>query len=318
MDSISSQSNKDKKKTVMHSMLLCCKLYISEARNVEALDSIERAAKRDPETVIVNKFEDRAYNRVCYTLVSYIVHDSTGCPIYSPLQQSVVAMAEAAYEATNLEQHLGTHPRLGVVDDILCHPLARASLDEAAWLAKKVAAEIGNRFQVPVYLYGAANPTGKALDTIRRELGYFRPNNGHHWVGWTQPQVLPEKPNEGPEVVTSARGISMIGARPWVAMYNIPVMSTDVSAARRIALMVSARGGGLPTVQTLGLVHGEDSTEIACMLLEPNQVGADRVQNHVEKLAAQEGLDVEEGYFTDIPPQMITERYRKLINADSD
>ena len=95
-------------------------------------------------------------------------------------------------------------------------------------------------------------------------------------------------------------------------------MSTDVSAARRIALMVSARGGGLPTVQTLGLVHGEDSTEIACMLLEPNQIGADRVQNHVEKLAAQEGLDVEQGYFTDIPPQMITERYRKLINADSD
>lgn len=128
-------------------MLLCCKLYISEARNKEALDSIERAAKRDPEAVVVNIFEDRDYNRVCFTLVSYVVHDSTGCPIYSPLQQTVVAMAAAAYETINLEHHLGTHPRLGVVDDILCHPLARASLDEAAWLAKKVAAEIGNHFQ---------------------------------------------------------------------------------------------------------------------------------------------------------------------------
>lgn len=128
-------------------MLLCCKLYISESRNKEALEPIERAAKLDPETVIINKFQDRDYNRVNYTLVSYVIHDSTGCPIYSPLHQTVVSMVAAAYDAINLEQHSGAHPRLGVVDDILIHPLARASLDEAAWLAKKVAADIGNRFQ---------------------------------------------------------------------------------------------------------------------------------------------------------------------------
>lgn len=310
--------DKDKKKTVQHSMLLCCKLYISESRNKEALDLIERAVKRDPETVIVNKFEDREYNRVRYTLVSYVAHDSIGCPIYSPLHQSVMAMAEAAYEAINLELHSGAHPRLGVVDDIVFHPLGRASLDEAAWLAKAVAADIGNRFQVPVYLYGAAHPTGKALDTIRRELGYYRPNfMGNQWAGWTQPEILPERPNEGPNTVTRARGIAMIGARSWVATYNVPILSTDVSIAKRIALRVSARGGGLPTVQTLGLVHGEDTTEIACMLLEPNQIGADRVQNHVQMLAEQEGLDVEKGYFTDFSPEMIVERYLKLISSCS-
>lgn len=55
-------------------------------------------------------------------------------------------MAEAAFNAINLELHDGAHPRLGTVDDIVFHPLARASLDEAAWLAKAVAADIGNRF----------------------------------------------------------------------------------------------------------------------------------------------------------------------------
>ncbi|KAL0406027.1 UNVERIFIED_CONTAM: hypothetical protein Slati_3916600 [Sesamum latifolium] len=299
-------------------MLLCCKVYISESRNKEAVDLIERAARLEPETVIVNKFMDHDYNRVAYTLVSYVAHDSIGCPIYTPLQQSVVAMAEAAYEAINLESHCGAHPRLGVIDDIVCHPLGRASLDEAAWLAKTIAADVGNRFQVPVYLYAAAHPTGKALETIRRELGYYRPNYmGNRWAGWGQPEILPEKPNEGPEMVSRARGVVMIGARPWIATYNVPILSTDVSAAKRIALMVSGRGGGLPTVQTLGLVHGEDTTEITCMLLEPNQIGADRVQKQVEMLAAQEGLDVEKGYFTDLSPEMIVERYMKLITADS-
>ncbi|KAF8370154.1 hypothetical protein HHK36_031785 [Tetracentron sinense] len=289
-----------KKSTIEQSMLLCCKLYISESRNNAALDSIVRAARLNPESVIVNKFEDRAYNRARYTLVSYVAHDSTGSAIYSPLQQTVLAMVEAAYEAINLELHSGAHPRLGVVDHISFHPLARASLEEAAWLAKSVASDIGNRLQVPVYLYEAAHPTGKALDTIRRELGYFRPNfMGNQWAGWALPETLPEKPDEGPALVSRARGIAMIGASPWVATYNVPIMSTNVSAARRIARMVSARGGGLPTVQTLGLVHGEDSTEIACMLLEPNRIGADRVQNRIELLAAQEGLDTEKGYFTD-------------------
>lgn len=128
-------------------MLLCCKIFISESRNRPAIEAIERAARQDPETVIVNKFEDREYNRTRYTIVSYVVHDSTGAAIYSPLQQTILAMVEAAYGAINLELHSGAHPRLGVVDDIILHPLARSSMDEAAWLAKAVAADIGNRFQ---------------------------------------------------------------------------------------------------------------------------------------------------------------------------
>lgn len=172
---------------------------------------------------------------------------------------------------------------------------------------------------MPVFLYAAAHPTGKALDTIRRELGYYRPNfMGNQWAGWTMPETLPERPNEGPSQVSPARGIATIGARSWVALYNIPIMSTDVSSTRRIARMVSARGGGLPMVQTLGLVHGKDSTEIACMLLEPNQVGADRVQSRVEMLAAEEGLDVEKGYFTDFSPEMIVEKYLNLISVNRD
>ncbi|MBA0711802.1 hypothetical protein Golax_010949 [Gossypium laxum] len=316
-EAIEISSSSKKKKAANQSVLLCCKIFFSESRSRAPLDAIERAARLDPETVIVNKFEDRAYNRTRFTLVSYVIRDNTGSAIYSPLQQTVLAMVEAAYGTINLEQHSGTHPRLGVVDDIVLHPLARASLDEAAWLAKAVATDIGNRFQVPVFLYGAAHPTGKALDSIRRELGYYRPNfMGNQWAGWTMPEILSVKPNEGPTCASRARGITMIGARPWVGLYNVPIMSTDVSVARRIARMVSARGGGLPTVQSLGLVHGENSIEIACMLLEPNRVGGDRVQSRVEMLASQEGLDVETGYFTDSSPEMILDKYLNLISAN--
>ncbi|XP_073005367.1 formiminotransferase cyclodeaminase-like protein [Typha latifolia] len=304
------------KKIMKDSKIICCKLYISESRNTSALEAIERASRIDPEAVIVNKFQDRAYNRVRYTLVSYVVHDVSAGITYSPMRQTLLSMVEAAFAAINLETHSGAHPRIGVVDHIGFHPLAHATLEDAAQLAKLVASDIGNGLQVPVFLYEAAHPNGKALDEIRRELGYYRPNHmGNQWAGWDFPEILPERPDVGPAYVTRARGITVIGASPWVDTYNVPVMSTDVPTVRRIARMVSARGGGLPTVQTLALVHGDDSTEITCMLLDPSTVGADRLQSQVELIAAEEGLEVEKGYFTDISQDMMLERYTKLVSS---
>lgn len=126
---------------------ICVKLYISESRNNSALDTIEQAAKIDPEAAIVNKFEDRNYNRVRYTLVSYVVHNTVAGITYSPVRQTLLAMVEAAYTAIDLEMHSGAHPRLGVVDHICFHPLARATLEDAARVAKLVASDIGNGLQ---------------------------------------------------------------------------------------------------------------------------------------------------------------------------
>ncbi|MQL83719.1 hypothetical protein Taro_016216 [Colocasia esculenta] len=318
MDSQRVDKEKNNKLGIRNSKLLGCKLYISESRNRAAMDAIERAAKVDPEAAIVNKFEDRDYNRARYTLVSYIVHDGATGITYTPLRQTLLSMVEAALAAINLQAHLGAHPRLGVVDHISFHPLAQASLEDAAQVAKLTAADIGNGLQVPVFLYEAAHPNNRALDAIRREFGYYRPNfRGSQWAGWALPEVLPEKPDEGPSRVDPAKGMTVIGASPWMETYNVPILSTDISVARRIARQVSARGGGLPMVQTIGLVHGDDAVEVACMLLDPARVGAERVQSMVEMLAAEEGLDVEKGYFTDFSQEMIIERYMKLVSMDN-
>lgn len=130
---------------MLKSILVCCKLYISESRNSLALESIEQAAKLCPEAAVINKFKDEAYNRVGYTLVSYF--DTTLLPDVTPLKNAVLSMVKAAFESINLELHSGTHPRLGVVDHICFHPLVQDSLDRAAGIAKSVAAEIGHKLQ---------------------------------------------------------------------------------------------------------------------------------------------------------------------------
>ncbi|GLT29774.1 hypothetical protein SLA2020_046190 [Shorea laevis] len=295
-------------------MLACGKVYISESRNRVALESIEQAAKLFPEAAVVNKFEDKTYNRVGYTVVSKV---TPNCSQDSCLLKSVVfAIVKAAFETIDLELHSGTHPRLGVVDHICFHPLAHASLDQAAGMAKYLAVDIGSHLQVPTFLYGAANREGRTLDSIRRVLGYFKPNAcGNQWIGGPKAESLPLRPDEGPAEVTPAKGVVLIGATHWVDNYNVPIFSADVATVHRIAKHVSGRGGGLPSVQAMALAHGEGVTEVACNLLEPSKVGGDRVQQEVERLAEEKGLAVGKGYFTDLSHEKIIESYMKLVSV---
>ncbi|KAM1112594.1 hypothetical protein TB2_045409 [Malus domestica] len=295
---------------MLKSMLGCCKVYISESRNRAALESVERAAKLFSEAPIVNKFEDETYNRVGYTLVSTLAPKPSVDP--SPLKMAVLAMVKAAFETIDLESHCGSHPRLGVVDHICFHPLLGASLEQVAGVANSLAAEVGSSLQVPTFLYGAAHEEGRTLDSVRRELGYFKPNSsGEQWVGGPKSDYLALKPDKGPPQVTQGRGVIVIGATRWVDNYNVPVISTDIAAVRRIAKRVSGRGGGLASVQAMALAHGESIIEVACNLLEPEKVRGDRVQLEVERLAKEEGMRVGKGYFTDFSQERLIESYLK-------
>ncbi|XP_038902357.1 formimidoyltransferase-cyclodeaminase-like [Benincasa hispida] len=302
-----------KRKKMSKLVLACCKVYISESRNKAGLESIEQAAKLFPDAPIINKFTDEVYNRVGYTLVSKLPSQPSGKSC--SLRSAVLNMVKAAFSAIDLNLHCGSHPRLGVVDHICFHPLASASLDDAAVIAKSLAADIGCGLQVPTFLYGAAHEEGRKLAMIRRELGYFKPNSdGLLWAGGLKSDSLPLRPDEGPAEASKAKGVVVIGATKWVDNYNVPIFSTNIGAIRKIAKQVSERGGGLSSVQAMALAHDEGVIEVACNLLESNKVGGKMVQQEVERLAENEGLGVGKGYFTDLSQESIIERYLKLLS----
>lgn len=168
---------------------------------------------------------------------------------------------------------------------------------------------------VPTYTYGAAQNEQRSLDSIRRELGYFKPNaTGNQWSGGPQSTVLPLEPDEGPAQAIQAKGVIVIGATKWVDNYNVPVFCNNIDSVRRIAKRVSGRGGGLASVQSMALVHG-DVIEVACNLLNPSEVGGDQVQGLVERLATEEGVTVGKGYFTDFSQEDLIQRYLKLSSS---
>lgn len=284
-------------------MLGCCKLYISESRNRAALESIERTAKLHAGAPIINRFEDVPYNRVGYTLVSEISSDHT-------LKNAVFGMVEVAFQSIDLERHCGSHPRLGVVDHVCFHPLAGVTLHQVAAIARSLAADVGSRLQVATFLYGAAHDEGRSLDSLRRSLGYFKPNaTGNQWSGGPTSETLQLNPDEGPPHAIPRKGMVVIGATQWVDNYNVPIFSNDMTAVQKIAKRVSGRGGGLESVQSMALVHGKGIIEVACNLLDPSRVCGSDIRREVEKLAREEGLQVGEGYYTDLSREKIVESY---------
>ncbi|KAH7424972.1 hypothetical protein KP509_11G034800 [Ceratopteris richardii] len=291
--------------------LLCCKIYVSESRNQKALDAIAAvAADHSRQAPLLNVFPDNHYNRVGYTVAARSFtplssHQETSSA--SPLKAAVLEIVGAALSHIDLREHCGSHPRLGVIDHICFHPLASASLSAASTLASSVASHIGSQFAVPTFLYGAAHPENRPLDSIRRALGYFSPNSDGQWSGSAGSKKLDLGSDFGPNMVHPKSGVVVVGACPWVANYNVPVLSKDLQLGRRIAKKVSSRGGGLHAVQAMALLHGHDKIEIACNLTDIRVTSAVQVQQEVSRLAELEGVSTLNGYFTDFAQDEIVD-----------
>ncbi|CAH8356065.1 unnamed protein product [Eruca vesicaria subsp. sativa] len=66
--------------------------------------------------------------------------------------------------------------------------------------------------------------------------------------------VACEARRKAPVEVSKDKGVVAVGAFGWVSNYDVPVMSTDLKAVRRMARKASERGGGFASVQTMALV----------------------------------------------------------------
>lgn len=81
--------------------------------------------------------------------------------------------------------------------------------------------------------------------------GYFGFDNArnHSWQGAIASGLTHFPPDLGPSQVDPSKGVITIGAVPWIINFNVPVVTGDMAAARRIARAVSERGGGLKGVE---------------------------------------------------------------------
>ena len=211
--------------------------------------------------------------------------------------ESVLALADVAIEAIDLEAHAGVHPRLGAIDVVPYVPLQDASMEDCISLAEETGRQLAERHALPVYLYGCAavRPDRKDLPDIRRG-GLEALAQRMKTSAW--------RPDFGPPEPHPTAGVAVVGARPPLVAYNVVLDSGSVEIARAIASVIRSSAGGLPGVKALGLRSaGRHRAQVSMNLTDTKRTTIQQVFNAVKAEAGKRGVTILESELVGLAPR---------------
>lgn len=202
-----------------------CVPNFSEGRDMEVMKRITDAIEAVDGVVLLDVDPGAATNRTVVTFV--------GEP--EAVLDAAVAAGKAAREHIDMARHSGEHPRFGGMDVCPLVPVAGLDLDETAELARELGRRLGEEAGLTVYLYehAAAKPERRNLATVR--AGEY--------------EALAERlkdpqwaPDFGPAEFQPRSGATAVGARDFLAAYNVNLNTTSTRRANAIAFDVREKG----------------------------------------------------------------------------
>ncbi len=263
-----------------------CVPNISEGRRTEVINSLATTLRAVPGLRVLDVQSDAAHNRSVFTLAGTAEAMAAGIP----------QLFEGAIAAIDLRTQKGEHPRLGAVDVVPFIPIEGVTMAACVALAKAIAAEVAQRFAIPVYLYeeAAANPARKNLEDIRR--GEFE--------GLAAKMAQPAwAPDFGPAAPHPSAGASVIGARMPLIAYNINLATDRLEVAKKIAAAIRMSSGGLRFVKAMGIPLADRGiVQVSINLTNYEKTPIYRVFEMVKREAARYGVQVLESEIVGLVP----------------
>ena len=255
----------------MPTTLIECVPNFSEGRDAAKVDAIIAAMKVSG-VYLLDQEMDADHNRCVITLVGE----------REAIEEAAIRGVGKAAELIDLTRHQGAHPRMGAADVIPFIPIDGVTLEDCVAMAKRVGAEIAQRYQIPVYLYEAAasSPERQNLENIRRgQFEAIRDEIATHPA---------RKPDFGESRVHPTAGATVVGARKALIAYNVFLNTSNVDIAKKIAKAVRFSTGGLRFVKGAGfLVRG--LAQVSMNLTDFEQTPIHRVFEFVKREAARYG-----------------------------
>ncbi len=258
----------------------------SEGRRTEVMDAIVEAMTSSPGVTLLNRQSDPDHNRLDTTLI--------GSP--GAVRAAAVAGARKAVELIDMEQHRGSHPRMGSVDVIPFIPVRGVTMDDCVVLAREVGRELADTLAIPVYLYerAATKPERASLADIRR--GEYEGLKADVAAGRRLPDLGPHR--------LGRAGATAVGARPPLVAFNVYLNGRDERAAKDVAKRVRERSGGLVHVRAIGFAVPERGcVQVSMNLVDPMVTPPYRALELVRLEAARYGMHVIDTEIVGLIPQ---------------
>ncbi|MDK2917683.1 MAG: glutamate formiminotransferase / 5-formyltetrahydrofolate cyclo-ligase [Candidatus Petromonas sp.] len=249
----------------------------SEGRRKEVIEAVVNQV-RDVEGVKLVSYEpEHDFNRTVITVI--------GEP--EPLKKALIDMAGKSYELINMEEHSGTHPRIGAQDTIPVFPFKNITIEECKEFIEELAEELYAKYEVPIYFSGvnARCEERKVLSFIRK--GQYE---GLKKVAHTEER----KPDIGPAALHPTAGATILSADyEGLTAYNIFLDTENLEIAKKIAKAVRGPSGGFSTVRSVGIKFPEREGVVVSMnMFDCGKTPLYRTFNFVKQEAARYGIAV--------------------------
>ncbi len=253
-----------------------CVPNFSEGRDKEKIEKIVECFRGKDGVKLLDYSSDADHNRSVITVV--------GEP--EALKAAVIEAVGKAVELIDMTKHSGQHPRMGAVDVVPFIPIKNVSMDEAVALSKEVAETVGEKYNLPAFLYekSASAPHRENLAAVRK--GEFE--------GMAEKIKQDEwKPDFGPAEQHPTAGTVAIGARMPLVAYNVNLNTSDLSIAEAIAKKVRFIGGGLRYCKGMGVALEERGiTQVSMNLTDYTKTAIYRAHEMVRMEAQRYGVSV--------------------------
>ena len=200
------------------------------------------------------------------------------------LSEALLALAEKAFAAIDLNRHVGVHPRIGALDVLPFVPARPEDLPEALAFAESFGRALARRFDLPVYLYERSERGRHEADLPGLRRGGF---------GFLLESTL--RPDFGPARAHSHLGVTVVGVRDPLVALNVDLRHPVATTARTIAAEIRAlRASGDPTflgVRALGLtLPSREMSQVSLNVTLPDVTPIDPIVEWIEARALKLGV----------------------------
>ena len=278
---------------------------ISEGRNAEILQRAAAAIQAVPGVTLRDVHTDADHDRSVFTYVA-----AGGVELVA----ATLALARITVASIDLSspeksgEGRGVHPRIGALDVVPVVPISpRATLEQAAEIARIAAAALATTLSLPVHLYGAAarNEERRSLPTLRR--GGFEQLAAHQSAEGGEPDFGPREPHP-------TAGATAVGARTLMAAWNIALAGSDADTLLQVSKEIAReiRGttpGGVRGLQALGFPLASKGVAQVSMNLHDLLEATDRgdtlhaIRERIRGAASSRGVEIGESEVVGLLPE---------------
>jgi glutamate formiminotransferase/formiminotetrahydrofolate cyclodeaminase len=280
-----------------------CVPNFSEGRRPEVIDAILAEIKSVPGVLLLDKEMDKDHNRAVVTFV--------GGP--EEVKTAAFKAIVKATELIDMEKHQGEHPRMGATDVVPFIPISEVTQRDCVVLAEQLGKEVGEKLQIPVYLYEAA-----ATRPDRANLAQVR--KGEYEGIKAEIATNPDrKPDFGPSKMHPTAGAVVIGARMPLIAFNVYLGTPYVGIAKKIARSIRYSGGGLRYCKALGFeIKERGLAQISMNLVNYRKTTIFRVFEMIKSEAERYGVSIISSEIVGLTPEDalldVAEYYLRLEN----